>query len=690
MHEHATHLNASLSDTLNIAKDSALAVLEDAAGSSSFGKIFRQSFGSSYDREAAANLRSQWESGRFDTRPDLQVLTDRQLNGANGAYASSNQTIYISKDLLRQARNTGDITGVVGVLLEEVGHFVDDLINPEDTPGDEGELFAALVQGQSLSRADILAIRAEDDSAVLNIDGQELQVEQSAFAHPLEATFGFTQQRGNWVNNTKTPRMMADINGDGRADIVGFRDSSVFVALSRGDGTYRNPTSFSSNFTRSSEWRNNDNNQFPRMMADVNGDGKADIVAFGRNSVSVLLGTGDGRFRNPIQATISFTKSRGWTDNNNHPRMMADVNGDGRADIVGFHNNFVYVAFGQANGTFRQAVEATTSFTKARGWSDNNNLPRMLADVNGDGRADIVGFFSNRVYVAFGNQNGTFSTPIENTASFTKSRGWTDNSNTPRMVADINGDGRADIIGFDSNFAYVALGNRNGKFSAPVAVTSSYTKSRGWTNNSALPRIVADINGDGRADIIGFGAQNIFTSLQPRLNPRYTYRQADYLNTLYQDKVGNRMTRVDHDGTSAFDSVDGDRDNRVFALVGGVVIEARNGREITGRRPAQSDWVHNGTIAIYNSTLNKTFIYWHFAAGSINEGLKGKIINPGAQIGREGNTGYSFGAHTHVQVHEGRVTVNMALGIAPHPRTRLNLANVFQDAVRRGLVQLML
>lgn len=175
-------------------------------------------------------------------------------------------------------------------------------------------------------------------------------------------------------------------------------------------------------------------------------------------------------------------------------------------------------------------------------------------------------------------------------------------------------------------------------------------------------------------------------------NPGYTYRDVDYLNTLYRDNVGNQFSRKVHGTTSAFDSVDGDSDKRVYALVGGEVIEAKNGRFVAadrnGNKPL-SAWGHNGTIAIYNRDINKTFIYWHFAEGSINESLKSRQIAPGTVIGLEGNTGLSYGAHTHVEVHEGRANVNMSdpnRPIAPANSGRLRVDLIFQEAVRRGLV----
>src|SRR6266849_822297 len=73
-------------------------------------------------------------------------------------------------------------------------------------------------------------------------------------------------------------RLMADINGDGRADIVAFGDAGVWTALSNGDGTFAPPGLVLGDFGSNQGW---DPSKHVRLMADINGDGKADIVAFG-------------------------------------------------------------------------------------------------------------------------------------------------------------------------------------------------------------------------------------------------------------------------------------------------------------------------------------------------------------------------------------------------------------------------
>jgi hypothetical protein len=140
----------------------------------------------------------------------------------------------------------------------------------------------------------------------------------------------------------------------------------------------------------------------------VNGDGRADIVGFGGNGVFVALAdaNGDGHFQDAILAINSFGTSDaggGWTSQTLFPRELADVNGDHRADIVAFGGNGIYIATGNANGTFNPAtldLQGFGSSDAAGGWSSQDQYPRLLADLTGDQIPDIVAFGASGVYAS--------------------------------------------------------------------------------------------------------------------------------------------------------------------------------------------------------------------------------------------------------------------------------------------------
>ncbi len=329
------------------------------------------------------------------------------------------------------------------------------------------------------------------------------------FAEPRVVLADFGYEAGGWRVD-RHPRFLADITGDGRADIIGFGDAGVYVALSNGDGTFAAPQFVLNDLGyEAGGWRTD---QHPRLLADITGDGRADIIGFGDAGVYVALSNGDGSFQfQPIPVLDDFGLDAGGWHVDKHPRFLADITGDGRADIIGFGDAGVYVALSNGDGTF-----APVQFTiadlgyEAGGWRTDKH-PRLLADITGDGRADIIGFGDAGVYVALSNGDGSFQfQPIPVLDDFGLDAGGWHVDKHPRFLADITGDGRADIIGFGDAGVYVALSNGDGTF-APVqfAIADLGYEAGGWRTDKH-PRLLADITGDGRADIIGFGDAGVY------------------------------------------------------------------------------------------------------------------------------------------------------------------------------------
>jgi hypothetical protein len=288
-----------------------------------------------------------------------------------------------------------------------------------------------------------------------------------------------------------------DFNGDGKQDVAGIDSSGQWwVSLSTG-------TSFTAR-TKWAQW------SVPSawtklFVADVNGDGKDDIVGFGFNGdwfVGISNGT-DTFATGPSWAHWSSPSS--WDQ-----LFLGDFNGDGKADIAGFGNNGAWFV-GLSNGTNAFATGAAwAQWSAGPSWSQ-----LFVGDFNGDGKADIAGFGNNGAwFVGLSNGTNAFATGAA-WAQWSHSSAW-----SQLFVGDVDGDGKADIIGFaqNSHFDFVDattimdvgigvwfVGVSNGVNSFSTG-DSVFTWS---TPNNWAQLFVADFNGDGAADFAGFATTSI-------------------------------------------------------------------------------------------------------------------------------------------------------------------------------------
>ncbi|OYQ43458.1 hypothetical protein CHU94_00040, partial [Rhodoferax sp. TH121] len=321
------------------------------------------------------------------------------------------------------------------------------------------------------------------------------------------AQFGTAQ---GWANNNTHPRQVVDINGDGLPDIVGFGSGGVMVSLNTGTA-FAPHTNWIAQFGVSAGgW--SDNNTVPRQIVDVNGDGLPDIVGFGGSGVMVALNTGTafstGTFWN-TQYFGSAASAGTWDSNNLYPRYVADMNGDGLPDVVGFSSTGVMVAINNGSAFVNASNWLANFGTSAGGWSDNNLYPRYVVDVNGDGLPDIVGFSSTGVMVSI-NTGTSLTTATNWRADFgTSAGGWTDNNVQPRQLVDVNGDGLPDIVGFGPNGVMVSLNTGGTTFAAATSWISGFGTAAGWTNNTTHPRQLVDVTGDGIPDVLGFFSSGV-------------------------------------------------------------------------------------------------------------------------------------------------------------------------------------
>lgn len=246
---------------------------------------------------------------------------------------------------------------------------------------------------------------------------------------------------------------VGDVNGDGKPDIVlgnecadgSCANGSISVLLNNGDGTFSAPATFASGGLYA----------FSVSVADLNGDGKADIVVANQCSdnnctagnTGVLLSNGDGTF----QPVVTYPSGGLYS----YASAIGDINGDGKPDLViasqctnqNCTNGVLGTLLGNGDGTFQSALANSTPVL-------GGLQSIVLGDFNGDHKLDVAAAVGN--VLLLGNGDGTFQTPIT-----LGGRGQ------GIAAGDFNGDGRPDIaVG-----AVTVLLNTSSGFVLPTTTT---------------------------------------------------------------------------------------------------------------------------------------------------------------------------------------------------------------------------
>jgi hypothetical protein len=320
----------------------------------------------------------------------------------------------------------------------------------------------------------------------------------AVFCFTLKSSAGFNTAPAYPAGPFPGSLAVADFNGDGILDLAvpnSFAsDDTVSILLGKGDGSFQNPQSYHVGAAPGAV-----------AVADFNGDGNLDLAVSGSDGVSILLGKGDGTFQDLHIYSTGYHASR----SNSSGVVIADLNGDGTPDVAEANiDGTLSVLLGHGDGTFQRAQNYETAAVSV-----------AVGDFDGDGVLDLVVATGNEsLGILFGKGDGSFqnaqSVPVDGTSYSV-------------AVGDFNGDGILDVTwaGF-GNVAHVGgnavvgilLGNGDGTFprsdvyaagqGSITSLTPEYFSGQGSFGSLAL----GDFNNDGHLDwaLAGSGGVNIF------------------------------------------------------------------------------------------------------------------------------------------------------------------------------------
>jgi hypothetical protein len=297
--------------------------------------------------------------------------------------------------------------------------------------------------------------------------------------------------------------LQVDLNGDGIPDVISATDAGIQTLLSSSGGNYT-VHEYAQFFISS----------IPLAAGDFNGDGKMDVFFYDFDGGNRLFFTAYGDGHGEFSSTTTAPNIPGIiTGQQNYIlARTTDINGDGRPDIVFayFNDNtgYVYARPYLNDGQSFTDAGNVFSYKPPNGFIGSDTdlihtpaLDFLLGDFDSDGHADFAlrvltgapfpGLTpDNNLFILYGDGAGRFTSK----AVFTHRQSF-----LALSAADMNDDGRSDLVGGDSDESvHIFFGGAGRSFSEKAIPASAVQIPL----LSYYPPMLADFDGNGRKDIV--------------------------------------------------------------------------------------------------------------------------------------------------------------------------------------------
>jgi hypothetical protein len=336
--------------------------------------------------------------------------------------------------------------------------------------------------------------------------------------------------RGDWIRSPGDYFVAADVDGDGRSEVVICNDHDLWTGVLAWQGgalvpVWMSPSPLSGTAGVGDWFRSPEDCLF---AADVDGDGHAEVLIANSQWPGAgwtgLLKWQDGALvpvwmtSGPLSSPVGDWRGGGI--------VIADVDGDGQDEWVGYLNlvptdpwtEALWTGVLKWQGGALVPIWMSPSPLSGTGeeWVRNFQDIFLAADVDGDGRAEIVVY--NNVDLSTGvlKWQGGALVPVWINSGPLSGPGlvW-ERGADEFFAADVDGDRQDELVVFNYNWTGVL--KWDGTALVPVWLDSDGTLSGGpdlnWDRNANDGFLTADVDGDGHIEVPIYNPSDLWTGV---------------------------------------------------------------------------------------------------------------------------------------------------------------------------------